>query len=159
MVFATTTRDLTVSAANRPRTAVQVEVCVIRTHRRITQHQTLRFPYSELQLTAICFLLRFDSASFENRRDHFDPRTKRFLKRKEIQPIFRRAYRSSWAERREEKFVRKKIRIDFFLGRVYRSREEMFSENFERKNWKSIHGWIDSREIHSIIINSCFLLI
>lgn len=88
MVFATTTRDLTVSAANRPRTAVQVEVCVIRTHRRITQHQTLRFPYSELQLTAICFLLRFDSASFENRRDHFDPRTKRFLKRKEIQPIF-----------------------------------------------------------------------
>lgn len=147
MVFATTTRDLTVSAANRPRTAAQVKVCVIRTHRRIT-HQTLRFPYSELQLTAICFL-RFDSASFENRS-----KKETFCQKQRDPTDFSLVACIEAAGRREGKKSSYgknwKYRIDFFLRRVYRSRKEMFSENFERKNWKSI-GWIDSREIHSII--------
>lgn len=76
MVFATTTRDLTVSAANRPWTAVQVEVCVIRTHHR--RHQTVDFPY---RIATNCNLFTlFNSVSLlKNQR--YSPKAKRFAKK------------------------------------------------------------------------------
>lgn len=98
MVFATTTRDLTVSAANRPWTAVQVEVCVIRTHHR--RHQTVDFPY---RIATNCNLFTlFNSVSLlKNQR--YSPKAKRFAKRNDPTIFSFLVSKQSCAEKRAEK--------------------------------------------------------
>lgn len=145
MVFATTTRDLTVSAANRPWTAVQVEVCVIRTHHR--RHQTVDFPY---RIATNCNLFTLFNSVSLLKNQHYSPKAKRFAKRNDPTIFSFLVSKRSWAEKRAEKlenFEKNeknwKSRIDFFLCRVlYRSNGgEKRAEKFENfKKTKKIEG-------------------
>lgn len=122
MVFATTTRDLTVSAANRPRTTAQVEVCVIRTHHR--PHQTVHFPYQ----IAICFL--FFNSSLKNQ--DYSPETKLLCQQERSDDFFlsiiEKRWRKEWISFNGE---RKKLEIQDGFFSLSRVSVEKF-ENFEK---------------------------
>lgn len=146
MVFATTTRDLTVSAANRPRTTAQVEVCVIRTHHR--PHQTVHFPYQ----IAICFL--FFNSSLKNQ--DYSPETKLLCQQERSDDFFlsiiEKRWRKEWTSSRISNEKNWKSRMDFFLCRVYQWRSSRISK--KRKTRTEIRSIIGDR-----VINSCLLLI
>lgn len=131
MVFATTTRDLTVSAANRPRTAAQVEVCVIRTHHR--RHQTVHFPYQIATNRNLFALL--NSVSLLKNQDYLPRRN--VLPRATIRRFSSLLLSKQWSgeKRREVGEFRKnwKSRIDRFERNSFDNRrlgyELLFSLN------------------------------